>query len=113
MDKMPEQHVAEVIVHQLGHVFLHALGDRSRGPVAEIRADKIIRSWGFDPFASSDWYHLHVKGWSRKHGPIWRAEPASRKELALELWDPQFPNWHLRYLDRRGRLVLDDWQVPY
>ncbi len=70
-----------------------------------------MRHWGFDPFAISDWYYLPVKGWSWKRGPIWRQEPASRKELGLELWDPDFPNWHARHLDSRGRLIWDDWQV--
>ncbi len=44
--------------------------------------------------------------------PLTERVSASRKELALELGDSQYPNWHPRYLNNRGRLIRDDWQVP-
>jgi hypothetical protein len=41
---MPDAHVAEIIAHELGHVYLVALGADARGAVGDIRADKVMRS---------------------------------------------------------------------
>jgi hypothetical protein len=39
VEKMPDPHVKELIAHELGHVYVHAIGDTSRGAACEIRVD--------------------------------------------------------------------------
>ena len=69
VDAMPDAHVAELIAHELVHVFQHARGeipftagidhnDRSQPRWAndhEMWADEIMEWWDFDPWAMDEW----------------------------------------------------------
>ena len=63
VDAFPEEHVAELIAHELAHVYLFAFGQeegtnrrlhRWDDPIEEA-ADELMEEWGFDPYDMDDW----------------------------------------------------------
>ena len=63
VDVLPEEHVAELIAHELAHVWLIAGGQEDASnkslhrwddPV-EIAADEVMDYWGFEPDSIDDW----------------------------------------------------------
>jgi hypothetical protein len=106
VDRLPEQHVRELIAHELGHVVVLARGLTVSGPRAEYATDQVMRGWGFDPFALHLWLLRHVERWTRRGRPVWRPEPLPPEEVTDA--DLEYLTT-FRYRNRNGRLV---WSEP-
>jgi hypothetical protein len=69
VDALPEQHVGELIAHELAHTVEYASGEYQRTDRSqhrwfddvEIVSDEIMECWGFDSCAIDEWVEKNWK----------------------------------------------------
>lgn len=112
VDRLPEAHVRELVAHELAHVFWLAQGDCSRRPICEIRADRQMTRWGFDPFAMDDWIYRNFQSWTKQGKARWYDLPRRRDDVEHLLGDWTDGRFHPRYQTQRGTPVsAQTWNI--
>lgn len=100
--RMPISHVRELIAHELAHILPMAAGDFSPAPACEVRADRQMARWGFDPFAMDEWVARHVQV-AKDGRTVWHEAPLAVEAIQDRLGRPSDGRFHPRYLNSQGQ----------